>query len=44
VCAVDWSTAHKELISGHRYPNNNLIIWEYPSMEMVNFLHFNGKK
>jgi cell division cycle protein 20 (cofactor of APC complex) len=35
VSAVHWSTAHKELISGHCYPNKNLIIWEYPSMGMV---------
>jgi hypothetical protein len=44
VHAVRWSTAYKEIASGYDYPNDGLIIWEYPSMKKVNYLNFNGKK
>lgn len=32
VSSLLWSDAHKELISGHGYPDNQLSIWQYPSM------------
>uniref|UniRef100_A0A1B6CXB3 CDC20/Fizzy WD40 domain-containing protein n=3 Tax=Clastoptera arizonana TaxID=38151 RepID=A0A1B6CXB3_9HEMI len=32
VCALLWSTNYKELVSGHGYANNQLIIWKYPSL------------
>lgn len=35
VCAILWSAHYKELISGHGYANNQLIIWKYPSMAKV---------
>ncbi|KAJ9576586.1 hypothetical protein L9F63_025517, partial [Diploptera punctata] len=35
VCALQWSTTYKEIISGHGYANNELIIWKYPSMTRV---------
>ncbi|GBP80713.1 Cell division cycle protein 20 homolog [Eumeta japonica] len=35
VCAILWSTNYKELISGHGYANNQLIIWKYPLMTRV---------
>ncbi|XP_050674618.1 cell division cycle protein 20 homolog [Leptidea sinapis] len=35
VCSILWSTHYKELISGHGYVNNQLIIWKYPVMSRV---------
>ncbi|KDR13902.1 cell division cycle protein 20 homolog [Zootermopsis nevadensis] len=35
VCGLQWSTTYRELISGHGSPNNQLIIWKYPSMTKV---------
>lgn len=27
-----WSSTYKEIVSGHGYANNQLIIWKYPSL------------
>lgn len=35
VCALLWSTNYKELISGHGFANNELVIWKYPGMTKV---------
>ncbi|CAG4935951.1 unnamed protein product [Parnassius apollo] len=35
VCSIVWSTHYKELISGHGYANNQLVIWKYPLMTRV---------
>ncbi|KAI8509619.1 PREDICTED: cell division cycle protein 20 homolog [Branchiostoma belcheri] len=35
VCSILWSKEHKELISGHGFANNQLIIWKYPTMAKV---------
>lgn len=35
VCSVIWSEEHRELITGHGYCDNQLIIWKYPSMSKV---------
>lgn len=35
VCALLWATNYKEIVSGHGYVNNELIIWKYPSMTKV---------
>ncbi|XP_014286017.1 cell division cycle protein 20 homolog isoform X1 [Halyomorpha halys] len=35
VCGLLWSPTYKELISGHGYANNQLIIWKYPSLVKV---------
>ncbi|XP_077294113.1 cell division cycle 20 protein fzy isoform X2 [Arctopsyche grandis] len=35
VCSILWSQTYKELISGHGYANNQLIIWKYPVMTKV---------
>ncbi|XP_041979792.1 cell division cycle protein 20 homolog [Aricia agestis] len=32
VCSIVWSTHYKELVSGHGYANNQLVIWRYPTM------------
>jgi len=32
VCALLWSTEHKELISGHGFSQNQLNIWKYPAL------------
>ncbi|CAH0553546.1 unnamed protein product [Brassicogethes aeneus] len=35
VCSLLWSTNYKEIISGHGFANNELIIWKYPNMNKV---------
>ncbi|XP_023018286.2 cell division cycle 20 protein fzy [Leptinotarsa decemlineata] len=35
VCALLWSTNYKELVSGHGFANNEIIIWKYPGMTKV---------
>lgn len=35
VCSILFSTNYKELISGHGFANNQLIIWKYPSMTKI---------
>ncbi|BES92840.1 WD domain, G-beta repeat [Nesidiocoris tenuis] len=35
VCGIVWSSTYKELISGHGYANNQLIVWKYPMMTKV---------
>ncbi|XP_020638845.1 cell division cycle protein 20 homolog isoform X1 [Pogona vitticeps] len=35
VCAVLWSTNYKELVSGHGFAQNQLVVWKYPSMSKV---------
>lgn len=32
VSSLLWSESYKEIVSGHGYPNNQLTIWQYPSM------------
>lgn len=32
VCALLWSTNYKEIVSGHGFANNQIIIWKYPAM------------
>ncbi|KAK9721213.1 WD domain, G-beta repeat [Popillia japonica] len=38
VCGLLWSTNYKEIISGHGFANNQLIIWKYPGMTKVSEL------
>lgn len=35
VCSVIWSKEHHELITGHGYCDNQLIIWKYPTLTKV---------
>ncbi|XP_013379266.1 cell division cycle protein 20 homolog isoform X2 [Lingula anatina] len=35
VCSILWSSSYKELISGHGFSQNQLIIWKYPAMGRV---------
>lgn len=35
VCALKWSTHHKEIISSHGFSQYQLTIWSYPSMRRV---------
>lgn len=35
VCSLLWSANYKEIVSGHGFVNNELIIWKYPSMTKV---------
>lgn len=35
VCSILWSKEYKELISGHGFAQNQLIIWKYPTMTKV---------
>lgn len=32
VTSIRWSTAYKELVSTHGFPENHITIWNYPSM------------
>lgn len=35
VCSLLWSNNYKEIVSGHGFANNEIIIWKYPSMTKV---------
>uniref|UniRef100_A0A2K5S7H5 CDC20/Fizzy WD40 domain-containing protein n=1 Tax=Cebus imitator TaxID=2715852 RepID=A0A2K5S7H5_CEBIM len=35
VCSILWSPHYKELISGHSFSQNQLVIWKYPTMAKV---------
>ncbi|PRP87910.1 hypothetical protein PROFUN_02647 [Planoprotostelium fungivorum] len=35
VCAVKWSTKSRRLVSSHGFSENQLIVWDYPSMKRV---------
>ncbi|XP_014397174.1 PREDICTED: cell division cycle protein 20 homolog [Myotis brandtii] len=35
VCSILWSSHHKELISGHGFAHNQLVIWKYSTMVKV---------
>ena len=35
VCALQWSTHERELLSSHGYSHNQLCLWSYPSMAKV---------
>ncbi|KAM5148149.1 cell division cycle protein 20 homolog [Mantella aurantiaca] len=35
VCSILWSTTYKELISGHGFAQNQLVLWKYPAMTRV---------
>ncbi|KAG9406572.1 ubiquitin-protein transferase activating protein [Aphanomyces cochlioides] len=35
VCALLWSSSEKELLSSHGYAQNELCLWEYPSMTKI---------
>ncbi|XP_002750756.1 cell division cycle protein 20 homolog [Callithrix jacchus] len=35
VCSILWSPHYKELISGHGFSQNQLVIWKYPTMAKV---------
>lgn len=35
VTALLWSLTYRELVSGHGYSRNQLVVWKFPSMERV---------
>lgn len=35
VCAILWSSHLKEFVTGHGYAQNQLTVWEYPSMTRI---------
>lgn len=35
VCAIQWSTTEKELVTSHGYSQNQLIVWKYPSLMKI---------
>ncbi|XP_069795112.1 cell division cycle protein 20 homolog isoform X1 [Narcine bancroftii] len=35
VCAIVWSTEYKEIVSGHGFSQNQLVIWKYPNLTKV---------
>ncbi len=40
VCALQWNTHEKEILSSHGFSQNQLCLWRYPSMAKVG--EFNG--
>lgn len=32
VCALQWNTHEKEILSSHGFSHNQLCLWKYPSM------------
>lgn len=39
VCALEWSNTYMELVSSHGFSDNQLILWNYPTMTKVKELH-----
>lgn len=35
VCAIQWSSHYKELVSSHGFSDNQLIVWKYRDMSKV---------
>jgi len=35
VCALQWNTHEKEILSSHGFSQNQLCLWKYPSMAKV---------
>ncbi|KAF6000471.1 hypothetical protein F1559_002423 [Cyanidiococcus yangmingshanensis] len=35
VCALQWSVHHRELVTGHGFSRNQLIVWKYPNLSKV---------
>lgn len=35
VCSLVWATNYKEIVSGHGFANNQLVIWKYPGLSKV---------
>ncbi|XP_051867068.1 cell division cycle protein 20 homolog [Pristis pectinata] len=35
VCSIIWSTEYKEMVSGHGFSQNQLVIWKYPNLTKV---------
>ena len=40
VCALQWNTHEREILSSHGFSKNQLCLWKYPSMVKVG--EFNG--
>lgn len=40
VCALQWNTHERELLSSHGYSQNQLCLWKYPTM--VKMAEFTG--
>ncbi len=38
VCSLVWVPAFKEIVSGHGFANNQLIIWRYPALTKVKII------
>lgn len=35
VCSILWSPHHKEIVTGHGYPQYQLTVWHYPSLAKI---------
>jgi len=35
VCSIKWSTKSRRLVSSHGFSENQLVVWDYPSMKRV---------
>lgn len=35
VCALQWSSRHREIVSSHGFSHNQLVLWKYPLMKKL---------
>lgn len=35
VTSLIWSLDYKEILSSHGFPNNNITLWKYPTMDRI---------
>ena len=35
VSSLLWNKEHKEIVSGHGFSQNQLVVWKYPTMAKV---------
>ncbi|KAJ3329641.1 ubiquitin-protein transferase activating protein, partial [Kappamyces sp. JEL0680] len=35
VTSIQWSISYKEFVSSHGFPNNQLSVWAYPSLNKI---------
>ena len=43
VCALQWNTHEREILSSHGYSQNQLCLWKYPTMKKVKVRRGEGR-
>ena len=44
VCALQWNTHEKEILSSHGFSQNQLCLWKYPSMAKVSTIAMSDRR